>query len=288
MNPIKEALKKTKDAFFSKIVNLLKRKDPEALKEIEYILISGDVGIETTEEIIENLKKTYPENYINALRELLINILDVKKKEKVYLKPITYLFVGVNGVGKTTTIGKIGYHLSKNGKKILFAACDTFRTGAQEQLKIWADKAGIDIISSKYGSDPSAVAFDAFDAAVARNIDYLLIDTAGRLHTKVNLIEEMKKIKRVLNKKREDVPQEILIVIDATTGQNALNQVEMFHKSIGISGIVLSKMDGTAKGGIVIPIVKKFKIPVFYIGTGESLDDIVEFNAKEFVDGLLS
>lgn len=288
MKSIREALKKTKENIFSRIVNLLRRKDPAALKEIEYILISGDVGIETTNEILYELKKTSPDNYINRLKEILMNIIDVKIEEKNYEKPVTYLFVGVNGVGKTTSIGKIGYYLSRKDKKILFAACDTFRTGAQEQLKIWAERAGGDIISSKYGSDPSAVAFDAFDAAIARNIDCLLIDTAGRLHTKVNLLDEMKKIKRTLNKKRNDIPQEIYIVIDGTTGQNALNQVEMFHKNIEVSGIVLSKMDGTAKGGIIIPILKKFNIPVVYVGTGEGLDDIIEFNPEEFVNELLS
>uniref|UniRef100_A0A7C4Y5T6 Signal recognition particle receptor FtsY n=1 Tax=candidate division WOR-3 bacterium TaxID=2052148 RepID=A0A7C4Y5T6_UNCW3 len=288
MRSIREALKKTKDNIFGKIVGLLRRKDPEALKEIEYILLSGDVGIETTEEIICELKKTNPDNYVDRLKEIILNIIDIKKESKDLNKPITILFVGVNGVGKTTSIGKIGYHLSKNGNKVLFVACDTFRTGAQEQLRIWADRAGIDIISSKYGADPSSVAFDAFDAAVSRNVDYLLIDTAGRLHTKVNLLDEMKKIKRTLNKKREDIPQEIFIVIDATTGQNAINQVEMFHRSVELSGIVLSKMDGTAKGGIIIPIIKKFKIPVVYAGTGEGLDDIVQFNPEEFVNELLS
>ncbi len=288
MKSLREAIKKTKENIFGKIVNLLRRKDPEALKEIEYILISGDVGIETTNEILNELKKTNPENYINRLKEILINIVNVKLEEKDYQKPVTYLFVGVNGVGKTTSIGKIGYYLSKKGKKVLFAACDTFRTGAQEQLKIWAERSGGDIISSNYGSDPSAVAFDAFDAAVARSIDCLLIDTAGRLHTKVNLLEEMKKIKRTLNKKRSDIPQEIFIVIDGTTGQNALNQIEMFHKSIEITGIVLSKMDGTAKGGIIIPIIKKFNIPVVFVGIGEGIDDIVEFNPEEFIDELLS
>lgn len=288
MRSIKEALKKTKDSIFGKVVNLLRRKDPEALKEIEYILISGDVGIETTNEILKELKKTNPENYLNKLKQILTDMLDVKVEERKYEKPFTYLFVGVNGVGKTTSIGKIGYNLSKKGGRVLFAACDTFRTGAQEQLKIWAERAGGDIISSKYGSDPSSVAFDAFDAAIARNVDFLLIDTAGRLHTKVNLLEEMKKIKKTLNKKRSEVPQEIYIVIDGTTGQNALNQVEMFNNSIELTGVVLSKMDGTAKGGIVIPIAKKFNLPVIYVGTGESIDDIIEFNPQEFVDELLS
>jgi len=284
---LRDALRKTRENIFGRVASMLRRKDPALLEEIEDILLSGDVGIETTEFFIEELKKVHPDKYLERLRELLVEMLSIPH-ESVHNPPVVYLFVGVNGVGKTTTIGKIGLYFRKKKKSVLFAACDTFRTGAQEQLKIWADRAGADIVSSQYGADPSAVAFDAFDAAVSRGVDCLLIDTAGRLHTKTGLMEEMAKIKRTLNKKREDLPQEILIVIDATTGQNAIHQVEIFNEKLGLTGIVLTKMDGTAKGGVILPIVRRFNLPVLFIGTGEAPDDIEEFNPEGFVDALLS
>ena len=284
---LKDALKKTRNAIFGKIAELLKRKDPHLLEEIEDILLSGDVGIETSEFIIGELERVKPDKYFETLKSLLLDLLTVDHSVD-FTPPVVYLFVGVNGVGKTTTIGKIGMHLKKKGKKVLFAACDTFRTGAQEQLKVWADRCGAEIVSSQYGADPSAVAYDAFDAAVSRKVDYLLIDTAGRLHTKTGLMEEMAKIKRTLKKKRDDLPQEIIMVIDATTGQNAINQVEVFNEKLMLTGIVLTKMDGTAKGGVILPIVKKFKIPVLYVGTGENMEDIEEFNPEEFVEALIT
>ena len=284
---LREALRKTRENVFGKVANLLRRRDPKLLDEIEDILLMGDVGIETTQFLIDELKRVRPDRYIEHLRELLVGLLTIPRGSD-HNPPVVYLFVGVNGVGKTTTIGKIGMYFKGMNKGVLFAACDTFRTGAQEQLKIWAHRVGADIVSSHYGADPSAVAFDAFDAAVSRGMDILLIDTAGRLHTKTGLMEEMAKIKRTLMKKRDDLPQEVLMVIDATTGQNALHQVEIFHEKLGLTGIVLTKMDGTAKGGVILPIVKRFHVPVLFIGTGEGINDIEEFKPKEFVDALLS
>ena len=224
---------------------------------------------------------------MDRIKEILISILEgveVKEKEG---KPRVWMFVGVNGVGKTTTIGKIGKMLRKEGKRVLFAACDTYRTGAQEQLKIWAERVGADIVLSQYGADPGAVAFDAYEADLHRGMDELLIDNAGRLHTKHPLMEEMKKIKRVLSKKNPDAPHEIVLVVDGTTGQNALNQAKSFHEALGLSGIVLTKLDGTAKGGIVVHVVKEIGVPVRYIGVGEGEDDLIPFNPEEFVKALL-
>jgi len=288
MRSIRDALKKTRRSFFGKIVDLLKRRDPALLSVIGDLLISGDVGLELSEKIVEGLKGVKPDRYLQKTREILLNQLKVHREVRELKPPIVFLFVGVNGVGKTTTIGKIGYKLSRQRKRVLFSACDTYRTGAQEQLKIWADMVGADIVSSQYGSDPGAVAFDSFDAAVNRKVDYLLIDTAGRLHTKENLMEEMKKIKRILNKKRVDVPQETLLVVDATTGQNIINQAEKFNNAIGLTGLVLTKMDGSAKGGAVLTAVRELQLPILYIGTGEHKEDIVEFSPDDFVDGLLS
>jgi len=288
MRGIRDALKKTRRSFFGKIVDLLKRRDPALLSVIEDLLISGDVDLELSEKIVEELKRVKPDQYLEKAREILLDQLKVDRRVRELKPPIVFLFVGVNGVGKTTTIGKIGYKFSSQRKRVLFSACDTYRTGAQEQLKIWADLVGADIVSSQYGSDPGAVAFDSFDAAVNRKVDYLLVDTAGRLHTKENLMEEMKKIKRILNKKREDVPQETLLVVDATTGQNIINQAGKFNDVLGLTGLVLTKMDGSAKGGAVLTAVKKLQLPILYIGTGEDKEDIIEFSPDDFVDGLLS
>jgi fused signal recognition particle receptor len=202
------------------------------------------------------------------------------------LKPYVIMVVGVNGTGKTTTIGKLAAKYSKEGKNVLIAAADTFRAAAIEQLSIWADRAGADIVKHKQNADPSAVAFDALDAATARNVDVVLVDTAGRLHTRINLMDELKKIKRTISNRYEGAPHEILLVLDATTGQNALSQAKLFNEALGISGMVLTKLDGTAKGGIVISVCSAFNIPLSYIGVGEKIEDLQEFDPKLFIDAL--
>ncbi len=282
-----QGLARARQRLGDRLRRIITRRDPKLLEEIEEVLYEGDLGVELTENILEELRKIPPEKYMDRIKEILISILEgveVKEKEG---KPRVWMFVGVNGVGKTTTIGKIGKMLRKEGKRVLFAACDTYRTGAQEQLKIWAERVGADIVLSQYGADPGAVAFDAYEAAVHRGMDELLIDTAGRLHTKHPLMEEMKKIKRVLSKKNPDAPHEIVLVVDGTTGQNALNQAKSFHEALGLSGIVLTKLDGTAKGGIVVHVVKEIGVPVRYIGVGEGEDDLIPFNPEEFVKALL-
>lgn len=285
---LKKTLKKTRDNLSKKLRNLFGKRDPGALLDIENLLIESDFGVDTAVSLIKVLEKANPDNYLPTLKEELINILMRPIKEKnSYMKPIVELYVGVNGVGKTTTLGKRGWALYKEGEKVLLVSGDTFRTGAVEQLSKWGKRINSDFIQSDYGADPASVCFDAVDAAAARKVDYVLIDTAGRLHTRNDLMEEMKKIKKVLRKKREDLPQETILVLDGTTGQNALIQAEQFNESIGIDGIALTKLDGTAKGGIVISIVNEIGIPVKYIGVGEEKEDLIPFSAEDFVEAIL-
>ncbi len=285
---LRKTLKKTRDNLSKKLRNLFGKRDPAALLDIENLLIESDFGVDTAVSLIKILEKTNPDNYLAALKEELIKILMKPIKEKdSYEKPIVELYVGVNGVGKTTTLGKRGWTLYKEGKKVLLVSGDTYRTGAVEQLIKWGKRINSDVIQSDYGADPASVCFDAIDAATARNADYVLIDTAGRLHTRNDLMEEMKKIKKVLRKKREDLPHETILVVDGTTGQNALIQAEQFNESIGIDGIALTKLDGTAKGGIVISIVNEIGIPVKYIGIGEEKEDLVPFSAEDFIEAIL-
>jgi fused signal recognition particle receptor len=285
---LRNTLKKTRDNFSKKLRNLFGKRDPGALLDIENLLIESDFGVNTAGALIETLEKTNPDNYLVSLKEELINILKKPvKEENSYRKPIVELYVGVNGVGKTTTLGKRGWAIRKQGGKVLLVSGDTFRTGAVEQLGKWGERINSDVIQSDYGADPAAVCFDAVDAAIARQVDYVLIDTAGRLHTRSDLMEEMKKIKKVLKKKREDLPQETILVVDGTTGQNAHTQAEQFNESIGIDGIALTKLDGTAKGGIVISIVNELNIPVKYIGIGEEKEDLIPFSAEDFVEAIL-
>jgi len=285
---LKKTLQKTRDNFSKKLRNLFGKRDPEALVDIENLLIESDFGIDTAVSLIEALEKVSPDKYFSTLKDELINILKKPVVENSYTKPIVELYVGVNGVGKTTTIGKRGYTLQREGEKVLLASGDTFRTGAVEQLSKWGERINSEVIQSDYGADPAAVCFDAVDAAIARKVDYVLIDTAGRLHTRDDLMEEMKKIKKVLQKKREDLPQKTILVIDGTTGQNALTQARQFNKAIGITGIALTKLDGTAKGGIIISIVNEIGIPVEYVGIGEEKEDLIPFCAEDFVEALLS
>jgi fused signal recognition particle receptor len=273
--------------------------DDEFLEQFEEILLSSDVGVSTTEDIVKSIKnRAKIEKYADS-EELNSMIKDEIKrifsKEngnqedsfKIFEKPHIIMVVGVNGVGKTTSIGKLAYNYKKEGNKILIAAADTFRAAANEQLEMWADRSGAEIIGLKQGSDPSAVVYNAINSAISNKYDVVIIDTAGRLHTKTNLMEELKKIKRVAQKIIPQAPHEILLVIDATTGQNGMNQAKQFANAIGITGLILTKLDGTAKGGIVLKINSELKIPVKYIGVGEEIDDLQIFNRIDFVKALL-
>ena len=265
--------------------------DDEVLEELEELLITSDIGVQTTIELIERISKAKVKD-ISEVKSILKNeILSIieshpKTAEINSRTPHVILVVGVNGVGKTTTIGKLAASAGASGKKVLIAAADTFRAAAVEQLGIWAARANAEFVKHKENADPAAVAFDAVAAASARGCDLVLIDTAGRLHTKVNLMEELKKIKRTVAKQLEGAPHEILLVLDATTGQNALSQAKLFHDALDISGLVLTKLDGTAKGGIVIGICSALNIPLQYIGIGEQIEDLRPFDAKQFVDAL--
>ena len=290
-------LTKTRDNIvsgFDSIFSGFSHIDDDFYEELEEILVMGDIGIHATEEIIENLKKKVKENHIKEpadCRELLINSI----KEQMYVGDTAYRFeeetsvvlvIGVNGVGKTTTIGKLAGKLKSQGKKVILGAADTFRAAAGEQLTEWANRAGVEIVSGQEGSDPGSVVYDAVQAAKARKADVLLCDTAGRLHNKKNLMEELKKINRILEKEYPEAYRETLVVLDATTGQNALVQAKQFSEAAEITGIVLTKMDGTAKGGIAVAIHSELGIPVKYIGVGESIDDLQKFDADQFVDAL--
>ena len=290
-------LTKTRDNIvsgFDSIFSGFSHIDDDFYEELEEILVMGDIGIHATEEIIENLKKKVKENHIKEpadCRELLINSI----KEQMYVGDTAYRFeeetsvvlvIGVNGVGKTTTIGKLAGKLKSQGKKVILGAADTFRAAAGEQLTEWANRAGVEIVGGQEGSDPGSVVYDAVQAAKARKADVLLCDTAGRLHNKKNLIEELKKINRILEKEYPEAYRETLVVLDATTGQNALVQAKQFSEAAEITGIVLTKMDGTAKGGIAVAIHSELGIPVKYIGVGESIDDLQKFDADQFVDAL--
>lgn len=290
-------LTKTRDNIvsgFDSIFSGFSHIDDDFYEELEEILVMGDIGIHATEEIIENLKKKVKENHIKEpadCRELLINSI----KEQMYVGDTAYRFeeetsvvlvIGVNGVGKTTTIGKLAGKLKSQGKKVILGAADTFRAAAGEQLTEWANRAGVEIVGGQEGSDPGSVVYDAVQAAKARKADVLLCDTAGRLHNKKNLMEELKKINRILEKEYPEAYRETLVVLDATTGQNALVQAKQFSEAAEITGIVLTKMDGTAKGGIAVAIHSELGIPVKYIGVGESIDDLQKFDADQFVDAL--
>ena len=290
-------LTKTRDNIvsgFDSIFNGFSHIDDDFYEELEEILVMGDIGIRATEEIIENLKQKVKENHIKEpadCRELLINSI----KEQMYVGDTAYRFeeeksvvlvIGVNGVGKTTTIGKLAGKLKNQGKKVILGAADTFRAAAGEQLTEWANRAGVEIVGGQEGSDPGSVVYDAVQAAKARKADVLLCDTAGRLHNKKNLMEELKKINRILEKEYPEAYRETLVVLDATTGQNALVQAKQFSEAAEITGIVLTKMDGTAKGGIAVAIHSELGIPVKYIGVGETIDDLQKFDADQFVDAL--
>lgn len=290
-------LTKTRDNIVHGIDNVFSgfsKIDDDFYEELEETLIMGDLGVNTTEEIIENLKEKVKENHIKDpadCKELLINTI----KEQMDLGENAYEFenrksivlvIGVNGVGKTTSIGKLAAQLKAQGKKVVLAAADTFRAAAIEQLTEWANRSGVDIISQSEGSDPAAVIYDAISAGRARNADVIICDTAGRLHNKKNLMEELKKINRIIDKEMPEAYRENLIVLDGTTGQNALSQLKEFKEAADVTGIILTKMDGTGKGGIAVAIQAEYGIPVKYIGVGEHIDDLQKFNSQDFVNAL--
>lgn len=293
---LKKGLQKTKNAMimpFSSVFSGFRKIDEDLLEELEEILVCADVGAATTEEIIDQLRVQAKENKIkdsedvkNELKKIMKNIVG-EGGEIDFCDGITVILViGVNGVGKTTSIGKISASLKRQNKKVVVAAADTFRAAAIEQLAVWTDRAGVELIKHTEGSDPAAVVFDAISAAKKRNADVLIIDTAGRLHNKKNLMNELAKIDRVISRELPDSKRETLLVLDSTTGQNAVNQAKEFKTSADITGIVLTKLDGTAKGGIVFSIKNELDIPVKFIGVGESIDDMEKFNADDFVNAL--
>ena len=294
----KKGLTKTRENVFGQITGLVKSSnkiDDETLEEIEELLIMGDVGMNTTMHIIENFKRRLIKEkniaeggFLEILKEEICEFIQNPEEIKIDKKPHVILVVGVNGTGKTTSIGKLAKQFKEAGYSVILGAADTFRAAAIDQLEIWAQRAGVDIIQSQPGSDPAAVAFDTVNAAVNRNKDVVIIDTAGRLHTKVNLMEELSKMKRVIQKIIPDAPHETLLVLDGTTGQNAVNQAKKFIDKSGVSGIILTKLDGTAKGGVVISISSELKIPVQYVGLGEGIDDLQPFDNRVFTDGLFS
>jgi fused signal recognition particle receptor len=298
-----QGLQKTKEGFLAKISKAIAGKstvDEEVLDNLEDALISADVGVDTTVQIIERIEKRVKEDkYINIselnkmlqeeIEALLVDADDLSYKNfdiPEGKKPYVMLVVGVNGVGKTTTIGKLAYNYKKAGYKVILGAADTFRAAAVDQLTIWAERVGVPIVKQPMGSDPSAVAFDTVQSAVAKGMDIAIIDTAGRLHNKAYLMEELTKIKRVIKKVIPDAPHDVILILDGSTGQNALEQAKQFTAATDVNSIVITKLDGTAKGGVVLAIANRFKIPVKFIGVGEKIDDLVIFDKHEFVDTL--
>lgn len=300
-----EGLKKTKTSFFDKLSKAVAGKsvvDEEVLDNLEEALITADVGVDTTISIIENIEKRVATDKYLGIKDL--NVMLREEIAKIIVeapdpefatfdvpsgkKPYVILVVGVNGVGKTTTIGKLAHHYKKNGKKVLLGAADTFRAAAVDQLDIWSQRVGVPIVKKPMGSDPSSVAFETMEIGLRDDVDVILIDTAGRLHNKIHLMDELSKIKRVIGRKMPDAPHEVLLVLDGSTGQNALEQAKQFTTATQISSMAITKLDGTAKGGVVLAIANHFKIPVKYIGVGEQVEHLQIFNKFEFVDSIFS
>ena len=296
LDKLKAGLSKTKNAIFGQIDEVLKafvKVDEDLLEELEELLIMSDVGVGATEEIMERLRDDVKsgrlkekDQVIGALKEILTDMIGEGGELNLSTTPSIILVIGVNGAGKTTSIGKISNRLVQKGKKVVVAAADTFRAAAIDQLAVWCERSGAEIVKQNEGSDPAAVVFDALNYAKKRNADVLIIDTAGRLHNKTNLMNELAKINRVIDKECPNAARENLLVLDATTGQNAILQAKEFRNAADITGLVLNKLDGTAKGGIVISIKKELEIPVKFIGVGEKIDDMQEFDSAEFVEAL--
>ena len=297
---LKKSLSKTKDTIIGRITDVVSRRkiDEVLLEEIEEILIGADVGVQATMRLIDNLRIKAKENKLTEGDDLL-NLLKAEialilsREDSVLFpendsKPIVWLIIGVNGVGKTTTIGKLATKFSQEGKKVMIAACDTFRAAAIDQIAIWAERSNVDIIKTEAGSDPASVAFDAATAAKARGVDILLVDTAGRLHTKSHLMDELKKIRRVVEKAAPNATIYSKLIIDGSTGQNAIPQVKIFSEAVGCDGIIVTKLDGTAKGGVMIAVAEELGVPVDFIGIGEGIDDLQHFDSKEFTEALFS
>lgn len=296
---LRQGLSKTRSVLTGRLDQLLMGKkeiDGELMEELEEILFTSDFGVQATQELIDRVRDRVtrreianPERLKDALVENILQFLQVPKAPRGIPapgEPMIIMVVGVNGVGKTTTIGKAAYHFQKEGKKVLLVAADTFRAAAIEQLIIWGERIHAEVIRQQQGADPSAVVFDAITAAISRGVDVVLIDTAGRLHTKVNLMDELQKIHRVTGKRLQGAPHEVWLVLDATTGQNAISQAEIFHKTLGVTDIILTKLDGTAKGGIVVGISHHLGLPIRFIGIGEKIDDLQSFDAEDFVNAI--
>ena len=296
LDKLKSGLSKTKNAIFGQIDNVLKafvKVDEELLEELEELLITSDVGVNATEEIIDRLREQIKDGrlkekdqVVGALKEILTDMIGEGGELELSSTPSIILVIGVNGAGKTTSIGKISNRLIKKGKRVVVAAADTFRAAAIDQLSVWCERSGVEIVKQNEGSDPAAVVYDAINYAKKRKADVLIIDTAGRLHNKTNLMNELAKINRVIDKECPEASRENLLVLDATTGQNAILQAKEFRQAANITGLVLNKLDGTAKGGIVISIKNELNIPVKFIGVGEKIDDMQEFDSEEFVEAL--
>ena len=300
---LEEALEKTKDSFWSKLTKAIVGKstiNQEVLDNIEEALIQSDIGVETTISIIESLEKnvskqkyTNSTELIDILKSTLLDFFNAidyiaPKNSTQNQSPFVILVVGVNGVGKTTTIGKLAHFYKNQHLSVIIGAADTFRAAASDQLSVWATRANVPIIKQGMGADPSAVAFDTIQSAIAKNIDVVIIDTAGRLHNKPHLMDELNKIKRVIQKKLPSAPHEVLLVLDGSTGQNAMEQAKQFSAVTNVTDLVITKLDGTAKGGVVLSIVHQLKIPIKYIGTGEKMEDLALFNKQNFIDSLIS
>lgn len=298
LDKLKDGLSKTRNNITEKVESLLsftKTIDEELFEELEEILITSDIGVKTTNKIIEMLRKRIKERKINEaekvkelIKEIIVEITGNETKDIIPEKtPAVYMVVGVNGAGKTTSIGKMAFRLKEKGYKVMLAAGDTFRAAAIDQLEVWGKRAGVEVIKHQEGSDPAAVIFDAVQSAKARNIDILICDTAGRLHNKKNLMEELRKINKVVDREYPDAYRETFLVLDSTTGQNALLQAKEFIEVADVNGLILTKLDGTAKGGVVIAINDELSIPVKMIGVGEGIEDLQEFDPKAFVDAIL-
>lgn len=284
---IRQGLIKTRETFGKAVESIFKEKKEikKSVDELEETLILADIGLNTVQKLLKDIfKEEDPKQALkNRIKDILLGVQEVQNGNE---KPYIHIFVGVNGVGKTTTIGKIAKKRKENGEKGIIAACDTFRAAASEQLEIWAERSGTEIVKQQEGADPAAVAFDAVSKAKAKGYDFCLIDTAGRLHTKHNLMEELQKISRVAGKALPGAPHQTTLVLDATTGQNGLNQAKEFVSKIKVTDLILTKLDGTAKGGIAVSIVDELRIPISYVGVGEKVDDLVPFDPKEYAEGL--